>query len=384
MKYFQKQSVFDAALDRTRWLFDEFDNIVVCISGGKDSTVIYNLALMVAEEKGRLPLRVMFIDQEAEWQTVVDYIRQCMNDPRVDPAWLQIPMRISNATSANEPWLHCWEEDRQDDWMRPKEPNSIQVNKYGTQTFKDLFGAFMQVEYGGAPVCSIAGVRGEENPTRMLGLSTQAAYKWATWGKQRDRSVPCYDMYPIYDWSYMDVWKAIHDNKWPYCPIYDLMYQYGIPVQSMRVSNVHHETAVHSLFFLQEVEAETWDKLVNRIAGINTAGQLGSKLIEVPKTFPPMFSGWSEYVDYLIDNMIPDEALRPLYRKKFARFEQWFAEGYFVFKDDPTPMYKAFISTLLTNDYHFTKIANFRVANKDVDAQKERNKAMKEQQAASV
>src|SRR3990167_1853639 len=106
MKFYLDQNVFDAALERIRWLFDEFPNVVVNISGGKDSTVVLNLALMVAEEKGRLPLKVMFIDQEAEWQTVIDYIREIMADPRVDPKWLQVPIRLFNATSTIEPWLH--------------------------------------------------------------------------------------------------------------------------------------------------------------------------------------------------------------------------------------------------------------------------------------
>jgi hypothetical protein len=52
-------NVFDAALDRIRWLFDEFDNqVMVCNSGGKDSTVVLELALMVAKERACLPLHV--------------------------------------------------------------------------------------------------------------------------------------------------------------------------------------------------------------------------------------------------------------------------------------------------------------------------------------
>ena len=78
MKIFSSQNVFDAALDRIRYLFDEFENVVVGYSGGKDSTIILNLALQVAKEKDRLPLPVLFIDQEAEWHGTIDMVKNVM------------------------------------------------------------------------------------------------------------------------------------------------------------------------------------------------------------------------------------------------------------------------------------------------------------------
>lgn len=110
MRIYLNKDVRQAATERMEWLFNEFENVVVCFSGGKDSTVTLNIALEVAEKLNRLPLKVMFLDQEAEWQTVIDYIREVMDDPRVDPIWLQIPIKLFNATSAKESWLYCWEE----------------------------------------------------------------------------------------------------------------------------------------------------------------------------------------------------------------------------------------------------------------------------------
>jgi predicted phosphoadenosine phosphosulfate sulfurtransferase len=47
MKILKKQvvedvNVYDAALERFRYLFDNFDKVVVSFSGGKDSTVCLN------------------------------------------------------------------------------------------------------------------------------------------------------------------------------------------------------------------------------------------------------------------------------------------------------------------------------------------------------
>jgi predicted phosphoadenosine phosphosulfate sulfurtransferase len=252
----------EAALERIRFIFDEFPNVICGVSGGKDSTVIFNLCLQVAREKNRLPLKVFWLDQEAEWQMVVDFIRdEIMTHPDIEPLWLQIPFKLSNATSPTEPWLNCWEPGKEELWMHPQDSISLKENRYGTDRFHELFGKFIEVEYPDTPTAYVAGVRAEESPTRATMLTSTPKYKWITWGKGFSKKRQHFTLYPIYDWSYTDIWKAIHDNGWSYCPLYDYMYQYGIKVRDMRVSNVHHETAVHTLFFLQEVEADTWNRL---------------------------------------------------------------------------------------------------------------------------
>ena len=65
MKIFLADDVLVAAKKRIRWVFEEFEHVAVNTSGGKDSTVVLELSLQVAEEMGRLPLKVMFVDQEA-------------------------------------------------------------------------------------------------------------------------------------------------------------------------------------------------------------------------------------------------------------------------------------------------------------------------------
>ena len=58
MKFYLDDDVLTAGRKRMAMLFDEFEEIVVNFSGGKDSTVILELALEEARKRNRLPLNV--------------------------------------------------------------------------------------------------------------------------------------------------------------------------------------------------------------------------------------------------------------------------------------------------------------------------------------
>lgn len=354
MKVYRTETVWDAALDRIRWVFGEFEHVVVNTSGGKDSTVILELALIVARELGRLPLPVMFVDQEAEWQATVDTVRQVMDRPEVEPLWLQVPIRLFNATSSSDHWLNCWAPEDEHRWMRPKEPDAITDNVYGTDRFAKLFPAFLAERYGTTPACYLTGIRTEESPARLNAMSNARSYKWATWGSWPNKKLPHHSFCPIYDWAFADVWKAIHDNAWPYNPLYDWQYAHGIPMQRMRVSNVHHETAVHDLFYMQEIEPETWSRLTQRIAGVDSASKLAADFL--PRELPFMFATWREYRDYLLDRLIERPEWRESFRGRFARQEARY--GHTVVA---TEMYRHHVWAILRNDWEQITLNNWEV-----------------------
>jgi predicted phosphoadenosine phosphosulfate sulfurtransferase len=352
VKIYGKQNVYDAAIDRIRWLFDEFPNIVIGVSGGKDSTVVYNLALQVARERNRLPLKCIFVDQEAEWQATIDTIRLIMENPEVDPYWFQMPIRLFNATSTTDHWLMCWDKKEEARWMRPQESYSYTENVYGTERFAELFPAIIKHHFPDTKTCYIAGMRTEESPTRAMALTHNLTYKHVTWGSNLDKGRQHYTFYPIYDWSYADVWKSILDNQWYYNKVYDAQYNHGVPLPNMRVSNVHHETAVGTLFYMQEIEGDTYQRLTQRIAGIDMAGKMG-KADYFPKQLPFMFKDWREYRDFLLDKLIDNPDWKIGFQKIFARHDEMFGHFY------TEKMYKEHINAILTNDWEHVKLGNF-------------------------
>lgn len=354
MKIYLNSSVLEEARRRVRWVLQEFEHVYVGFSGGKDSTVILNLALEAAEEMGRLPLPVFFLDQETEWQSVIDMVKKVMYDPRVSPRWLQIPFLLTNSASAEHPYLHTWDSKAKADWVRPQDPVSIKGSMYGERMeFLDVFPAFLRYHRFTGKACYLAGVRAEESPGRMLGLTSREVYKGVTWGKTLDRRRGHYTFYPIYDWCLSDVWKAIHDHGWPYCKLYDYMWQYGLPIRDMRVSSLHHETALKSLFYCQEVESETWERIQQRVHGINAVGQLGMGFYQ-PRELPPMFKSWVEYRDYLLDNLITNPDVHARFKREFSAYDSRY--------EDPAvlaDLVQAEITTVIVHDVDLTKLRNF-------------------------
>ena len=350
MKIYKKTNVYEEALNRIRYLYDEFDEIVVGYSGGKDSTVTLRLAVEVAREKGKLPVKALFLDQEAEWGAVIEHMREVRQDPEIDLHWYQIPFGIFNASSNIKQWIMAWGEG--EEWMRPREENTITENKYGTNRFYELFNKIIEVDFP-PKTALLGGVRSEESPRRHVAMTQEPTYKYITWGKKLKPEIDQYTFYPIYDWSYTDIWKAIHDKKWAYTKVYDYQYMYGVPTRNMRVSNLHHETAIQTLFYLQEIERDTWTALTKRMSGIDTAGKL-SKDDYFIKELPFMFRSWEEYRDYLTEKLVFNEKVKKKFQEKWEVYDKRYAK-----MNNKERLIRAEINTILANDEDLTKLRNF-------------------------
>ena len=321
-KVYRPVNVWDAAVERVRWVFDEFPSVAVAISGGKDSTVVYHIALAEAEKRDRLPLKCLFIDQEAEWQMTIDYIESIMSDPRVESWLIQEHLKMFNASSYAKEWLQAWDPERPHSWMRPKSENRrILPDGLGTDRFKKAFDAAVRLM--GAGTALLSGMRASESVKRLSALCSRAVYKGETWGGRISPARGHYRWAPLYDWRNSDVWKAINDNKWPYCRLYDEMYRKGYNDRDMRVSNLHHEEAFRTLHMVHAIEPMTWEKLTKRMPG----AAAGDHMSFVQTELPPIFRSWWEYRDYLVEFLTPKEAWRAAFRIEFAKLDEQFPDN---------------------------------------------------------
>lgn len=325
MIFYSEKNVYEAALERYRFIFQEFYGkrpIVVTISGGKDSTVCLYLVKEIMDEMGIEKIPVLFLDQEAETPMTVEYIRHIMHLPWVEPYWVQSYFQEWNASKGE--WFNVWGPG--EEWIREKEPDSygnleIPHNRYFSKTLHQVTKMLFGSDY-----LSLGGVRIEESPARLDGLIRGEVLPGITWGKctgfNKDGTPKGLVLYPIWDWKVYDVWYYIFSNKLPYCKLYNYQFTKN-PLRGCRVSSLIHEQAIQDLGAIKEVDPWFYDKLVRRVSNVNTSVHVFNDIAAYCSNLPPYFKDWDEYVDYLADNLCEDkknaESIKRGYRRAKKR-----------------------------------------------------------------
>ena len=343
--YNQNKDVLAAARERISLLFDNFEDINVSISSGKDSTILYNLVLQEAKKRNR-KFVAFFLDQEAEYQASIDLMRILMKNKYVIPAWYQVPVYLTNSTSYTDYFLYAWGEGEQ--WMREKEKNAI--TNIDEDYPKRFYKFFPWYEKKNPDAAFLVGLRADESITRFRAVTKFPGWEGLRWSSE-DKNI--FKFYPIYDWTVYDVWKFIYDYDLPYNKIYDLMFLDNQSIYNkMRVSNLIHEKSFKCLIDLPKYEPETYNKLCKRISGISTAARYASeKLVFDNKTLPKHYKNWKDFRDFLLSN-IPT----PEHREKFtARFDK---------QEKSERIYQAQVGQLLINDYENSRAFDTKKAEK--------------------
>ena len=311
--YIPKMDTLTAARKRMAWIFDHFETVVVSVSGGKDSTACFELAHAEAMKRGRT-IKCFFLDQEAEYQSSIDIVSEYMQRPNVEAYWYQVPVYMTNATSYTEDMLHAWAPGAQ--WVREKSPLAIHTDLDAPDRFYDFVEWFDNKFGHGA--AHIVGLRSEESLNRYRAVTANPALPnmgWTT--KTKSGAVK---FYPIYDWSFEDVWTYFGNEGIRYNKIYDYLWSNNVSINAMRVSNLIHEKAYKSLATLQEFEHETYEKLQKRLTGVHLAGLYADeKTILNAKELPKAFKDWKSYRDFMIETSPISSEKREKFKARFAK-----------------------------------------------------------------
>lgn len=353
--YNTEKNVLQAARERINFIFDEFENICVSVSGGKDSTVLSALVIQEAERRDRM-VHVFFLDQEAEYEASVEIVRDIMRNRHVIPEWYQVPLYMTNATSYSEYFLYAWGEDEK--WMREKEKKSVHsISEEYPRRFYDFFD---YLESKSKDTAYLVGLRADESITRFRAVTKFPGYKGLKWSTVTQKGVNKF--YPIYDWTVYDDWKFIYDYNIKYNKMYDLMFWDNYSIYKMRVSNLIHEKSFKCLKDLPKFEPDTYDRLCRRIGGIATASRyISEKQMFTNKKLPTHYRTWKEFRDFLLEN-IPNEEQKEKFSARFSKQEQ------------NERLYQAQVGQLLINDYENNRAFDTK---KEEKTQKIKEKWMK-------
>lgn len=317
-----QKDVLTLALERIRYCYDLFDTIAVSFSGGKDSTVVLNLALQVAHERNKLPLYVFHFDEEAIPNEVADYVRRVYNRPDVDMKWWCVPVKHTNACSSEEGSWVAWNPEEKHLWVRDMPPEALtEFPRYypAEQVYgipEIMAGQFDPAIYGRVGI--LFGIRAAESLTRYQAVSRRKEenYIIQEWTKSDDFGSTklgmgnTYKVYPIYDWQTADVWTAPKMFGWDYSTAYDLMEMAGISHHNQRVAPPFGTQPSKSLWMFKECFPDIWHKLQHRVPGANTAAlYANTELYADGRVEKPAGITWETYIQQLLAEL-PDPKMR--------------------------------------------------------------------------
>lgn len=314
MRCYVQKNVIDAARERIGWVFDRYEHVYVSVSGGKDSTVLFELAWREAQVRGR-EVHAFFLDQEAEYASTIEIVRGIMSRPGVVPHWYQVPIRMTSAVSYEQDTLYAWGPG--ESWMREKDPLAIHsIDGDYPQRFYPFFDWFEgQMLPSG---CSLVGLRAEESMNRLRAVIKSPGVEDILWSTRTESGNV--KLYPIYDMSFDDIFQFFHEENVTYNRIYDFMHvrDPGEQIRKYRVSNLIHERAYASLSTLQDFEPDTYERLIRRLKGVHTAAiYAGESTVYAAKTLPKKFPTWRAYRDHLLATLPNDK--REVFAARFAR-----------------------------------------------------------------
>lgn len=367
-KYLNK-NVYEASKERISWTFDNFENIYISFSGGKDSTVMTHLVMEEAIKRNR-KVGLLFIDWEVQYKLTIDHIKEIFEQYKnnIIPYWIALPLLTDNACSQYEPEWISWDKDKKDVWVRQPDELSITDEKlfpfwYYKITFEEFVPKFGDWFGKGKPTACFVGIRTQESLNRWRALSNKRKNKYEDKMFTTMVSESTYNIYPIYDWTSEDDWIYYGKFKKSYNKIYDRFYQAGLTINQMRVDEPFGDTTRRSLWLYQIIEPETWGKMVLRTSGANSGSLyskemgniLGNGKITLPKGY-----NWEKYSKYLLNTMPKNRAEH--YKSKIAVYIKWYMNrgyedgipdeaDYKMEMSGKVPSWRRICRTLLRNDY---------------------------------
>ncbi len=339
-KKYTGQNVYDALQERLKFVFEEFENVFVSFSGGKDSGLLLNLTRDF--QRKYYPNRkigVFHQDFEAQYTVTTEYVERTFEriQDEVEPYWVCLPMATRTALSSYQMYWYPWDDTKKESWVRPmpKHPYVINLEHNPVTTYRyrmhqeDLakqFGRWYRMSHGDRKTVCLLGIRADESLQRYSGiLNKKHGYMDKCWISRQFKDV--WAASPIYDWSNSDVWHANFLFGYDYNKLYDLYNMAGLKPNQMRVASPFNDYAKDSLNLYRTIDPEIWAKLVGRVKGANFASIYGrTKAMGYRSLTLPEGHTWESYTKFLLDTL--PARLRNNYVRKFnTSIKFWHTKG---------------------------------------------------------
>jgi predicted phosphoadenosine phosphosulfate sulfurtransferase len=368
-KVYNNKTVLEASKERISLTFDNFQNIYISFSGGKDSSVMTHLVLAEAKKRNR-KVCLLIIDLEAQYNDTISHIEQMieMYKDNIHLHWVCAELLLRNAVSNYQPRWVCWDEEKKDVWVRNKPKYASDLTQYNFYQPKMEFEEFMVI-FGewyckGENCAAFIGIRSDESLHRYRAITSRKDglmfnnWKWST-----KVSNKLFNIYPIYDWRTEDIW-VFHSKfkELPHNKVYDKMMMAGVKISQQRLCQPYGDDQRRGLWLYHIIEPETWYKLIARVNGVNSGAlyvQENGNVSGYNKIYKPENHSWETFCNLLLSTM--PQKTSEHYRERFVKFiKGWQDRGYLKIPDEApedleskcwVPSWRRMCKVMLRNDY---------------------------------
>lgn len=398
-KIYNSKNVYDAAMERLEYIFNHTDNCYLSISGGKDSSVMLQLAAIKARELNK-KFSVLYIDLEAQYKATIDHVEELIDITKdvVDNwYWIAMPLSLRNAVSVIQPKWICWDKKDKQKWVREMPRNQYVINEdnypsewtwfFRGMEFEDFilyFAEWFNQKFGGITGCGVA-IRSNESLNRFRTIISDSkeplnGKNYTTRVKINGNNLNVYNFYPLYDWQTEDIWIAVSKLDLKFNYIYELMYKNGLSIHEQRLCQPYGDDQRNGLDQFKALEYETWEKVLNRVHGVNFGNIYArTSLLGNIKSEKPDTMTWEQYTVFLLESLgLYAPELRDHYYNKIKKFLEWWEKEEGItpatMPDDKwelkdykkTPYWKRIARAIEKNDFWMKRLS-FGQTKSDVD-----------------
>ncbi|MGA5918762.1 phosphoadenosine phosphosulfate reductase [Escherichia coli] len=360
-------NILEAARERITWTLNTLPRVCVSFSGGKDSGLMLHLTAELARQMGK-KICVLFIDWEAQFSCTINYVqslRELYTDVIEEFYWVALPLTTQNSLSQYQPEWQCWEPDVE--WVRQPPQDAITDPDFFSfyqpgMTFEQFVRDFAEWFSQKRPAAMMIGIRADESYNRFVAIASLNKQRFAD-DKPWTTAAPgghSWYIYPIYDWKVADIWTWYANHQSLCNPLYNLMYQAGVPLRHMRICEPFGPEQRQGLWLYHVIEPDRWAAMCARVSGVKSGGIYAghdNHFYGHRKILKPEHLDWQEYALLLLNSM--PEKTAEHYRNKIAIYLHWYQkkgievpqtqQGDIGAKDIPS--WRRICKVLLNNDY---------------------------------
>jgi predicted phosphoadenosine phosphosulfate sulfurtransferase len=339
-KIYNDTDVLTASIKRLEFIFNNFNHICFSVSGGKDSSVMIQLADKVASKMNKT-FDVLSIHLEAQYQDTINHLEYLRSNLKSLNKfyWICLPLSLRNAVSVFEPKWECFDPEKNDKWIcqPPKDSITLDNNPFPFffegmefEEFTPKFGEWYSEKYDETVAIGV-GIRSDEslNRFRTIVNDKKTQYKskpWTTQLKINNKPQNVYNFYPLYDWRTSDIWGCVSKYDWEYNQVYEKLYKNGVSIHQQRLCQFFGDDQKGSLDQIRVLEPGTWEHALMRLSGVNFGNIYArTSLLGNIKSEKPEHMTWQEYTVFLLESLgLYAPELRDHYYCKIKKFFDWY------------------------------------------------------------